>query len=61
MIARRLIRVLTVYSKTTFFVDKGTQLGMVPDAFKLFEDELNKRLKNKNVIVHVVIVPGRRG
>ena len=57
MIARRLIRVLTVYSKTTFFVDKGTQLGMVPDAFKLFEDELNKRLKNKNVIVHVVIVP----
>ena len=57
MIERRLIRVLTVYSKTTFFVDKGAQLGMVPDAFKLFEDDLNKRLKNKNVIVHVVIVP----
>ena len=57
MIERRLIRVLTVYSKTTFFVDKGAQLGMVPDAFKLFEDNLNKRLKNKNVIVHVVIVP----
>ena len=57
MIERRLIRVLTVYSKTTFFVDKGAQLGMVPDAFKLFEDDLNKRLNNKNVIVHVVIVP----
>jgi membrane-bound lytic murein transglycosylase MltF len=57
MIERRLIRVLTVYSKTTFFVDKGTQLGTVPEAFKLFEDDLNKRLKNKNVIVHVVIVP----
>jgi len=57
MIERRLIRVLTVYSKTTFFVDKGAQLGMVPDAFKLFEDDLNKRLKKKNVIVHVVIVP----
>src|SRR6476660_9608683 len=57
MIERRLVRVLTVYSKTTFFVDKGAQLGMVPDAFKLFEDDLNKRLKNKTVIVHVVIVP----
>jgi membrane-bound lytic murein transglycosylase MltF len=57
MIERRLIRVLTVYSKTTFFVDKGAQLGMVPDAFKMFEDDLNKRLNNKNVIVHVVIVP----
>src|SRR5580765_981204 len=29
MIQRRLIRVLTTYSKTTFFLDKGTQLGLV--------------------------------
>ena len=31
MIQRRLIRVLTVYSKTFFFVDKGVQRGTVVD------------------------------
>jgi membrane-bound lytic murein transglycosylase MltF len=57
MIERRRIRVLTTYSKTHFFVDKGTQLGLTVDAFKIFEDELNKKLKTRNVRVHVVIVP----
>src|SRR5262249_41095989 len=57
MVDRRVIRVLTTYSKTTFFIDRGTQLGLVPDAFRLFEDDLNKKLKNKNVRVHVVFVP----
>lgn len=57
MIERRVIRVLTTYSKTQFFIDKGTQRGLVPDAFKLFEDDLNKRLKNKHVRVHVLFVP----
>jgi membrane-bound lytic murein transglycosylase MltF len=57
MVERRLIRVLTVYSKTMFFVDKGTQLGLVPESFRLFEDDLNKRLKTGNVRVHVVFVP----
>jgi membrane-bound lytic murein transglycosylase MltF len=57
MIERRLIRVLTTYSKTSYFIDQGTPRGLVPEAFKLFEDDLNKRLKNKNVRVQVVIVP----
>jgi membrane-bound lytic murein transglycosylase MltF len=57
MIERRQIRVLTTYSKTHFFIDQGTQRGLVPDAFKLFEDDLNKRLKNKHVRVAVVFVP----
>jgi membrane-bound lytic murein transglycosylase MltF len=57
MIERRSIRVLTVYSKTTFFVDKGTQLGLTAEAFRLFEDDLNKKLNNKNVRVHVLFVP----
>jgi membrane-bound lytic murein transglycosylase MltF len=57
MVQRRIIRVLTVYSKTTFFVDKGTQMGLVPDAFRLFEDDLNKRLKTGNLRIHVVIIP----
>jgi len=57
MIQRRIIRVLTTYSKTNYFVDQGTQRGLVYDTFQMFEDELNKRLKNKNIRVHVVILP----
>jgi membrane-bound lytic murein transglycosylase MltF len=57
MVQRRVIRVLTTYSKTTFFVDKGTPRGLVYEGFKLYEDDLNKRLKNKNVRVHVVVIP----
>ena len=57
MIERRVIRVLTTYSKTSFFIDQGTQRGLVPDSFQLFEDDLNKRLGNKHLRVQVVIVP----
>ena len=57
MIERRIIRVLTTYSKTHFFIDQGTQRGLVPDAFKLFEDDLNKRLEKKHLRVQVVFVP----
>jgi membrane-bound lytic murein transglycosylase MltF len=57
MIERRLIRVLTTYSKTSYFIDEGTQRGLVPEAFKLFEDDLNKRLKNRHLRVQVVFVP----
>ena len=66
MIERRVIRVLTVNSKTFYFHDKGTQRGTVVDLFKLFEDELNKKLaaektlKNKNLKVRVVFIPVRR-
>jgi len=57
MIDRRLIRVLTTYSKTNYFVDKGTQRGLVYDAFQIFETELNKKLENKHIRVYVVFVP----
>ncbi|MDM0036993.1 lytic transglycosylase F [Variovorax sp. J22P271] len=63
MIERRVIRVLTVNSKTFFFVDKGVNRGIVVDHFRLLEDELNKRLaaegklKNKNLKVRVVFIP----
>jgi len=66
MIARRVIRVLTVNSKTFYFHDKGTQRGTVVDWFKLFEDELNKKLvaektlNNKHLKVRVVFIPVRR-
>jgi membrane-bound lytic murein transglycosylase MltF len=63
MIERRVIRVLTTYSKTSFFVDKGTERGLIADAMRLFEDDLNKHLagrnnsKNKNIRVHVTFIP----
>ena len=66
MIERRVIRVLTVNSKTAHFVDKGVQRGTVVDFFQIFETELNKKLaadkklKNKNLKVRVIFLPLRR-
>ena len=66
MIERRVIRVLTVNSKTFYFNDMGTQRGTVVDFFRLFEDEFNKKLagekklKDKNLKVRVVFIPIRR-
>jgi membrane-bound lytic murein transglycosylase MltF len=67
MIERRLIRVLTVYSKTFYFVNKGVQMGAVPDIFRVFEEDLNKKLakegklKQKHLKVRVVFIPVARG
>lgn len=51
---RRVIRVLTVYSKMIYFVDKGQPKGVAYDLFKQFETDLNKKLKTGNLQVHVV-------
>jgi membrane-bound lytic murein transglycosylase MltF len=67
MIERGVIRVLTVYSKTFYFVDKGVQRGGTHDAFRVFEDDLNKKLaqqgklKQKHLKVKVVFIPIARG
>jgi len=66
MIERRVIRVLTVNSKTFYFHDRGTLRGTVVEFYRLFEDELNKKLaaagklKNKNLKVKVYFIPVRR-
>jgi membrane-bound lytic murein transglycosylase MltF len=63
MIERRLIRVLTVNSKTFYFQDQGTQRGATYDAFRLFEEGLNKalekqgKLKQKHLKVRVMFIP----
>jgi membrane-bound lytic murein transglycosylase MltF len=54
---RRVIRVLLVYNKTNNFIDKGAQRGITYDAFKMFEDELNKKYKTGNMKIHVVFRP----
>ena len=57
MIKRRLIRFLTPYSKTFYFVDRGVQRGLVYDIGEILERDLNKRLNTGNVKVHVAIIP----
>ena len=47
MVERRVIRVLTTYSKTFFFLDKGIQRGATYDFLRLFEEDLNKQLAAK--------------
>ena len=54
---RRVIRVLVVPNKTNYFIDKGTQRGITYDAFKLFEDYLNKKYKTGKLGIQVVFVP----
>jgi membrane-bound lytic murein transglycosylase MltF len=60
MIERRVIRVATTYNRTHYFIDKGVQRGVAYEAFKLFEDELNAKLKTKNLRVNVVFIPMSR-
>ena len=60
MIKHRVIRALVVYSKTFYFIDKGTQRGTAYEGLRLFEDELNKQLRSKHEYVRFVFIPVRR-
>ncbi|MBV8043200.1 lytic transglycosylase F, partial [Pluralibacter sp.] len=66
MLDRRVIRVLTTYSKTFFFIDKGTQRGATHDLFIVFERDLNTRLAKENKLkqrhlkVRILFVPVAR-
>ncbi len=66
MIERRVIRVLTVNSKTIYFVDRGVERGTAVDFGRLLENDLNKKLaaeiklKHKYLKVRVVFIPVRR-
>jgi len=60
MVERRLIRVLTVYSRTQYFIDQGTPRGTAYDQGKLLEDELNKKLKTGELKIHVQFIPVSR-
>src|SRR5262245_31121526 len=57
MIKRRVIRAGVVYNRTHYFIDKGVQRGMSYESLRLFEEELNKRLKTGLLKVYVAIVP----
>ncbi|MEJ2169691.1 MAG: lytic transglycosylase F [Desulfobacterales bacterium] len=60
MAERREIRVLVVYSKTFYFLDKGRQRGASYELLKEFEKFVNKKLKAKTLKVRVIFIPVRR-
>lgn len=57
MVERRLIRAGVVFNRTQYFIDRGAQHGMVYDAIRLFEEEVNRRVRSGNLKVHVAFVP----
>ncbi len=60
MVERRLIRVLVVHNKMTFFFDKGQQRGATHDLFLEFEKFVNERLKTGMLKTKVVFIPVKR-
>jgi membrane-bound lytic murein transglycosylase MltF len=61
MVQRRMIRVLTPYSKTQYFIDKGVPRGITYDVGVKLEEALNQKLKTTPATkVHVVFVPTTR-
>ena len=60
MAEKRQIRVLVVYSKTFYFLDRGRQRGISYDLLKEFEKFVNNKLKTKTLKVNVVFIPVRR-
>jgi membrane-bound lytic murein transglycosylase MltF len=57
---RRLIRVLVVYSKTLYFLDKARQRGLTYEAGLELEKELNPTRKSRTRPIRVVFIPTRR-
>ena len=60
MVERRMIRVLTTFSKTQYFVDRGTPRGTAYDQGRLFEEALNAKLRSGHITVNVQFVPVSR-
>jgi membrane-bound lytic murein transglycosylase MltF len=60
ILKRRTLRVLVPFSKTQFFIDRGREMGIVPDLARALEEDINKRHKFKILRFHVVIVPAPR-
>jgi membrane-bound lytic murein transglycosylase MltF len=56
-VQRRMIRVLTTFSKTQYFVDRGQPRGTAYDQGRLLEDELNRKLGTGNLKINVQFVP----
>ena len=60
MVKRRRIRFLVPYSKTYYFVDRAVQRGVAYDVTRIYEADLNKRLKTGHIRIDVHCVPVSR-
>ena len=60
MVKRRRIRFLVPYSKTYYFVDRAVQRGVAYDLTRIYEADLNKRLKTGHVRIDVHCIPVAR-
>ena len=62
IVKRGRLRVLVVYSRSSFFYDRGRQRGVIADAMDEFENVTNKRLKTgarKFKVVYLPLPPGQ--
>jgi membrane-bound lytic murein transglycosylase MltF len=57
MLQRRVVRVLVIPGRTTYFVDKADQRGTAYDALKGFEKEFNQKQKGSKLKAHLVFIP----
>ena len=60
MVERRMIRVLTAFSRTQYFIDRGLPRGTAYDQGKLLEAALNRELGTRHLTVNVQFVPMAR-
>jgi membrane-bound lytic murein transglycosylase MltF len=61
MIQRRVIRVLVVFSRTQYFVDRGQPSGTAYEVARAFEDYVNLKRKTGHLKVAVLCIPVSRG
>jgi len=57
MVERRMVRVLTTYSKTQYFIDRGTPRGTAYDQGILLEEALNQKLPSGNLKIAIQFIP----
>ncbi len=60
MVERRFIRVLVVFSKTSYFLDGPDTRGATYEGMRAFEKQINKKLKRGHLKVHVAFIPVTR-
>jgi membrane-bound lytic murein transglycosylase MltF len=60
MVERRMIRVLVPYSRTLYFIDKGTQRGLTAELALDFERYINQKQKTQKRPITVYIIPTTR-
>jgi membrane-bound lytic murein transglycosylase MltF len=60
MVKRKAIRVLVVFSRTQYFVDRGQPSGTAYEVARAFEDYVNLKRKTGHLKIQVVCIPTSR-